>query len=717
MNNAFPFHNPTLELDQRLDDLISNMTLAEKVSQMLHESPAIERLGIPAYNWWNECLHGVARAGVATVFPQATGLAAMWHKDFLHEIAQVIAEEARAKHHEALRNDEHDIYQGLTFWSPNVNIFRDPRWGRGQETYGEDPYLTAQLGVAFVRGLQEGDDQRYLKTAACAKHYAVHSGPEADRHHFNAEVTARELWDTYLPAFEALVREAQVEIAMGAYNRTNGEPCCASPTLLQDILRERWGFDGHVTSDCWAIMDLYKHHHVVETREEAAAIAVKVGCDLNCGCTFDALLVAVNQGLIDEATIDRAVRRLFRTRIRLGMFDPPAEVPYAQIPYSVNDAPAHRALARRAAQEAIVLLKNDGVLPLAKDIGTIAVIGPNADDEEVLWGSYNGVPSATVTPLVGIRNAVSASTRVIYAQGCALIDSDTSGFAEALAAVEQADVTLFIGGISQLVEGEGKMEEDDPAAGDRTFIDLPSVQQDLLKQLYISGKPIILILLNGGPVSIPWAAEHNPAIIEAWYPGEEGGTAIADVLFGDYNPAGRLPVTVYRSLDDLPPFEDYSTDRRTYRYYRDEPLYRFGYGLSYTTFDYDNLHFDRDTLATGQPLTVSVDVQNTGDRAGDEVVQVYVRDLQTSVKAPRHSLQGFQRIHLAPGESHTVTFDLDPRQFALVNDHGQRMLERGTFEIFVGGGQPDDPHAHALSRLIEFTDEPFIFMHLYGQEE
>jgi len=565
MNNAFPFHNPTLELDQRLDDLISNMTLAEKVSQMLHESPAIERLGIPAYNWWNECLHGVARAGVATVFPQATGLAAMWHTNFLHEIAQVIAEEARAKHHEALRNDEHNIYQGLTFWSPNVNIFRDPRWGRGQETYGEDPYLTAQLGVAFVRGLQEGDAPRYLKTAACAKHYAVHSGPEADRHHFNAEVTARELWDTYLPAFEALVREAQVEIAMGAYNRTNGEPCCASPTLLQGILRERWGFDGHVTSDCWAIMDLYKHHHVVETREEAAAIAVKAGCDLNCGCTFDALLVAVKQGLIDEATIDRAVRRLFRTRIRLGMFDPPAEVPYAQIPYSVNDAPAHRALARRAAQEAIVLLKNDGVLPLTKDIGTIAVIGPNADDEGVLWGSYNGIPSATVTPLAGIRNAVSAPTRVIYAQGCALMDSDTSGFAEALAAVEQADVTLFIGGISQLVEGEGKMEEYDPAAGDRTFIDLPSVQQDLLKQLYISGKPIILILLNGGPVSIPWAAEHIPAIIETWYPGEEGGTAIADVLFGDYNPAGRLPVTVYRSLDDLPSFEDYSTDRRTYR--------------------------------------------------------------------------------------------------------------------------------------------------------
>lgn len=711
---AFPFLDPSLPLDVRLDDLISRMTLAEKVSQMLHEAPAIERLGIPQYNWWNECLHGVARADVATVFPQAIGLAAMWNTALHFEIAQVIADEARAKHHEAVRRGDHGQYKGLTFWSPNVNIFRDPRWGRGQETYGEDPYLTAQMGIAFVKGLQ-GDDPRYLKVAACAKHYAVHSGPEADRHHFDAHVTPRELWDTYLPAFEALVREAKVEIVMGAYNRTNGEPCCASPILLQQILREQWEFDGHVTSDCWAIIDIYKHHRVVETREEAAALAVKHGCDLNCGCAYDALPVAVKKGLIDETTIDCALKRLFRTRFRLGMFDPPDQVTYAQIPYEVNDAPEHRALARRAAQEAMVLLKNDhGVLPLDKAIRTIAVIGPNAGNAEVMWGNYNGIPSKSVTPLEGIRAKVSPTTEVLFAPGCDLLDPSTDGYAEALALARQSDVIVFVGGISQRLEGEEQMGVDAAEGGDRKAIELPLVQEALLKQLHQTGKPIVLVLLNGGPVTIPWANDCLPAILAAWYPGEEGGTAIADVLFGDFNPAGRLPVTVYKSLDQLPPFEDYRLPGHTYRYFDGDPLYPFGFGLSYTRFAYRNLRVHSDRVPTGEPIRVAVEVENTGDRAGDEVVQLYVRDSEASVLVPRHSLQGFKRIHLEPGTAQTVEFLLAPRQLALVDEKGIRRLEPGQFEIFVGGGQPG--FADVVSAIVMVTGEPVTYAHLYGPE-
>jgi beta-glucosidase len=572
--------DPDLPVAQRVDDLVARMTLPEKVSQMVHAAPPIERLGVPEYNWWNECLHGVGRAGIATVFPQAIGLAATWNLDLMAQVATAISDEARAKHHAALHQGERGIYQGLTFWTPNINIFRDPRWGRGQETYGEDPYLTARMGVTFVKGLQ-GDDPRYLKLVATPKHFAVHSGPEHARHHFNAIADARDLRLTYLPAFEACVREAGAVSVMGAYNRTNGEPCCASPTLLGKLLRDEWGFEGYVVSDCWAIGDIYKHHQVVGTLPEAAALAVNAGCDLNCGEAFAALLIAERQALIDEATIDRAVRRLFTARFRLGMFDPPERVPYARLPISVNDSSEHRALALRAARESIVLLKNTGgLLPLSKGIQRIAVIGPNADDPLVLLGNYNGTPSSSVTPLAGIR-AKAPRAEVSYARGCDIIDEGVTDYAEAIRSAERADVVLFFAGISQRIEGEEGQEEGVGGGmrskGDRTDINLPVVQDDLLRMLHATGKPIVLVLLNGSALAVNWADENLPAIVEAWYPGEEGGTAIADVLFGDYNPGGKLPVTFYQAAADLPPFEYYRMEGRTYRYFRGRPLYPFGH--------------------------------------------------------------------------------------------------------------------------------------------
>lgn len=693
------YQNTTQPPEVRAADLVARLTLDEKISQMQHAAPAIDRLGIPEYNWWNECLHGVGRAGTATIFSQAIGLAATWNTDLLAEVVTAIGDEGRAKHHEAARSGNRSQYYGLTFWTPNINIFRDPRWGRGQETYGEDPYLTARFGVTFVKYLQ-GDDPKYLKAAACAKHYAVHSGPENGRHYFNAVASPRDLWDTYLPAFEALVTEAKVEAVMGAYNRTNGEPCCASPTLLEEILRQRWGFQGHVVSDCWAIDDIFKHHRVVETAEEAVALAVNAGCDLECGCAYGALVGAVEQGLIDEPTIDRAVTRLMTTRFRLGLFDPDEAVPYAAIPYSVNDSAEHAALALRTARESMVLLKNEaGFLPLPKTLKRVAVIGPNADDLHVLLGNYNGTPSNPVTPLAGIR-AKLPDAEVVYARGSSVWGSHTEGYDEALRAARDAEVIIYAGGLSQAIEGEEGQHEsvpdDEKSMGDRVDIVLPPLQQNLLEQLHQLGKPVVLVLINGGAVSVPWANAHLPAILEAWYPGQAAGTAIADVLFGDYNPGGRLPVTVYRSLDDLPGFHDYDMTNRTYRYFTGEPLYPFGYGLSYTDFAYRNLRLSRETLADGQTLAVTVDVQNVGQRAGDEVAQLYLRHLNASIPAPRHSLQGFQRLALQPGETRRVTFTLESRQFSLVSAAGERVLEPGEVQIFVGGGQPSDETPSAV---------------------
>lgn len=677
-------------LEARVKDMVSRMTLEEKVAQMGYGAPALERLGIPAYNWWNECLHGVARAGLATVFPQAIGMAATWNIELIHRVATAIGDEGRAKHHEFARQGERKIYQGLTFWTPNVNIFRDPRWGRGQETYGEDPYLTSALGVTFVRALQ-GDHPTYMKTAACAKHYAVHSGPEADRHRFDAIASERDMRDTYLPAFEILVREADVESVMGAYNRTNGEACCASPTLLQKILREEWGFEGHVVSDCWAIRDIYRDHGLASTPAEAAALAVNAGCDLNCGDTYPYLVEAVQQGLISEETITRATERLFTTRFKLGMFDPPELVEYAQIPYEVNDSEAHKALALETARQSMVLLKNaDNFLPLDKTIKSIAVIGPNADWDEVFWGNYNGFPSYTVTALQGIRDAVSPETTVTYAQGCTIADMDSDGIEEAVRIASEADVAILVMGLSQEMEGEEgqhiSTQSDRRSQGDRTDIAMPGVQEDLLKAVYATGTPMVLVLVNGSAIAVNWADENVPAILEAWYPGQAGGTAIADVLFGDHNPAGRLPVTFYKSVDQLPAFEDYNMAGRTYRYMTEEPLYAFGHGLSYTRFLYDNLNI---AFQPGSDsLRISAEVSNVGGVDGEEVVQLYVRDVEASEPRPNLELKGFARVAFAAGETKTISFDLHVSQLSFYKD-GAYVVEPGEFEVMVGASSAD----------------------------
>jgi beta-glucosidase len=697
------FRRTDLPLEERIADLISRMTLEEKVSQMIYDSAAIPHLGIEEYNWWNECLHGVARAGVATVFPQAIGMAASFNAPLLQKVAEVTATEARAKHHEAARRGDRGIYKGLTFWTPNVNIFRDPRWGRGQETYGEDPHLTAELGIAFVRGLQ-GDDPKYLKTAACAKHYAVHSGPESLRHSFDARCSQKDLYETYLPAFRALVVDADVESVMGAYNRTNGEPCCASPTLLQKILREDWGFEGHVVSDCGAIYDIHAHHKVTNSPEESAALAVKNGCDLNCGRVYPALREAVAQGLISEEEIDQALARLLRTKFKLGLFDPEEEVPFANVPYEVVACPEHRSLAREMARQSMVLLKNENnLLPLGTDLKTVAVIGPNADARKVLLGNYFGTSTQLVTALDGIRRKLEPDCKVLFAEGCDLTttkpgywgDSPKSGFAEALAVAERADTVIMCMGISPDLEGEEGAAANSDGGGDRIGLDLPGMQEELIKEVAALGKPLVLVLFSGSPLTVNWAHEHVPAIIQAWYPGEEGGNALADIIFGDYNPAGRLPITFVKSVDQLPPFTDYAMAGRTYRFSEEKPLYPFGYGLSYTTFAYSNLQAPPE-LAIGQDLVVQVDVENTGQRTGDEVVQLYIKHLSASVPTPRHSLQGFARIPLEPGEKRTVTFRLSPRQLAVFDEDGRCLVEPGVVEIFVGGSQPD-PRSQELT--------------------
>lgn len=694
------YKNPDLPFEERVTDLVSRMTLDEKISQMVHHAPAIERLGIPAYNWWNECLHGVGRAGIATVFPQAIGMASTWNVELMTEIAVAIANEGRAKYHQALREGFHGQYHGLTFWTPNINIFRDPRWGRGQETYGECPYLTTRFGVAMVKGLQ-GDDPKYLKTVATPKHYAVHSGPEHDRHHFDVDVPERDLWDTYLPAFKATVQEGQAYSVMSAYQRFRGEPCSSSTLLLQDILSDEWGFEGFVVSDCGAIRDIFENHRVVDTAEEAAARAVIAGCELNCGETYMMLKGALEQNLIEEATIDRAVRQLFLARFKLGMFDPPECVPFAHIPYEVNDCPAHRDLALRTARESIILLKNDGLLPLNKaHLKTIAVIGPNADSVDALLGNYSGIPAQPITPLAGIRKKVEPDVDVMYVKGCNIVNkileirdrNYNEQFASAITIARRADVVIMVMGLSQALEGEnGQMEnvgDGQSSQGDRQGLDLPAVQEELLKAIHALGKPVVLVLMNGSPISVNWADEHIPAIVEAWYPGQAGGTALADVLFGDYNPAGRLPITFYKSDAQLPPIADYEMAKgRTYRYFKDEPLYPFGYGLSYTSFTYSDLQMAAQQ-EIGQPLEVSVTVRNSGQCAGDEVVQVYIRHLEAPVIVPIHQLAGFARIHLQPDEAQTVHFALKPEQLSFVTEAGQRFITAGRFSISVGGGQP-----------------------------
>ena len=831
----------SLPFNARVDDLVSRMTLAEKVSQMKDVAPAIDRLGIPAYNWWNEGLHGVARSGLATVFPQAIGFAATWDDSLIFRMATAISDEFRAKYHEYLRHDSHQRYQGLTIWSPNINLFRDPRWGRGQETYGEDPFLSGRLAVPFIRGLQ-GDDPKYFKTIATVKHFAVHSGPESSRHTFDAVVSERDLHESYLPHFEMGIREGGAYSLMCAYNRIRGQAACAQDLLEKNILRGEWKFPGYIVSDCGAIDDIYLRHKIESTAAAAAALAVKAGTDLDCGRVYPNLVDAVQQGLISEAQIDVSVKRLFLARMKLGMFDAPANVKWAQIPFSVLDDDAHRKLALEVTRESIVLLKNArNTLPLRKTLGTIAVIGPNADQKRMLLGNYNGEPSDAVTPLRGIREAVSAKTKVIYARGSDLADdfpvletapasmftrpdgapglrveyfagqqmdgaplyvgtdstinsewadaaprsdmnpndfsvrwtgtirppqtgdyrfglSGTMKFqlflddsvvvrsvypqrngefpdprpvqsasmqldanrsyrlrveaqetygdaqlqlilsvphekleAEAVAAAQQADAVVMVLGLTARLEGEEMpVAIDGFKGGDRTRIDLPAAQQRLLERIVAVGKPTVLVLLNGSALAVNWAQDHVPAIVEGWYPGQAGGTALADVLFGAYNPGGRLPVTFYRDTTDLPPFESYDMKGRTYRFFEGKPLYPFGHGLSYTTFGYKQLRTSTPTLAANGAITVKVDVTNTGKRTGDEVVQLYVRHTASKVSRPKRDLRGFKRITLKPGETRTVSFPLSAQSLAYWDEATHAwVVENAPVSLEVGASSAD----------------------------
>jgi len=830
-----------LAVAARAADLVARMTLAEKVSQMVDDAAAIPRLGVPAYNWWNEALHGVARAGLATSFPQAIGMAATWDDSLIFREATVISDEARAKYQEVIRHGAPARFEGLTFWSPNVNLFRDPRWGRGQETYGEDPFLSGRLAIQFVRGLQ-GADPRYLKAVSTPKHFAVHSGPEPLRHRFDVMPGERDLHESYLPQFRAAIETGGAQSVMCAYNRVDSFPACASDLLLKTVLRGAFGFRGYVVSDCDAVGDIFETHHFLATAAEASAAALKAGTDLDCGHTYDSLVAAVRQGLVSEALVDTAVTRLMTARIRLGMFDPPAAVPWTRIPLRDNDSPAHRALALRVARESMVLLKNaGGLLPLRPGLGTIAVIGPDADQAWVLLGNYNGTPADPVTPLRGIRAAAGPGTRVVYAQGSDAADSvpvmdvvpaavlrtaagrpgldvaywkgramqgaplftavdttldadwgmgapradmDPDDFgvrwtgtlrptasgtyrigligtvkyrlylddslvvksffprrndepnrpwfpseaavrleawrayrlrvegeesyglaglrmlwtppaetleADAVRAAEQADVVVLCLGITPQLEGE-EMRIQTPgfSGGDRTSLDLPAPQQRLLERIAAVGKPTVLVLLNGSALAVTWAQQHVPAILEAWYPGQAGGTAIADVLFGRTNPGGRLPVTFYRGVADLPPFDDYAMAHRTYRYFDGVPLYPFGFGLSYTTFGYARLTTGADTLHRGDTLTVSVDVTNTGARAGDEVVQLYVRYPASKVTRPIRDLRGFRRITLLPHQTRTVRFPLDAAalEYWDADTHGWA-VEDGPVVIEVGASSAD----------------------------
>ena len=824
------YKNPNLPIADRVNDLVSRMTLEEKVSQMMNAAKPIPRLDIPAYDWWNESLHGVARAGFATVFPQSIGLAATWDTELISQVADAISTEARAKNNDCLKRGDCNRYEGLTAWSPNINIFRDPRWGRGQETYGEDPYLTSRMGVEFVKGLQ-GNDPKYFKMISTPKHYAIHSGPESERHRFNAVIDERDLYDTYLPAFEACVREGGAYSVMCAYNRYQGDACCANNTLLKKILRDNWGFPGYVTTDCGAIYDMYMFHKTAPNKMVGSAAALKAGTDLECGDDYGSLVQAVKQGLVTESEIDVALKRVMTARFKLGMFDPPDMNPYRKIPVKEIDSPAHRQLALRAARESIVLLKNtNNLLPLKKDLKKIAVIGPTADDYLALLGDYYGWPSTFVTPLRGIQNKVSPQTEIVYEKGSNLaedggvlelvpnsslstdgkpglkaeyfnnrdlsgrsvltrvdpiVDSNwqklekvpglkvtdfsvrwsgmltpkTSGeyviavtgddgyrlwidgklvidnwkvygsgtikataslsagkaypikleyfqgeyeceaslqwippnqnsFAKAIELAKQSDVVIFVGGITSRVEGEEmKVPLEGFSGGDRTSLDLPKVQERLLKALQATGKLIVLVLTSGSPIAVNWANEKIPAIVQLWYPGEEGGTALADVLFGDYNPAGRTPVTFYQSVNQLPAFTDYNMTGRTYRYFGGKPLYPFGYGLSYTRFAYSNLDVPKGT-ESGKSVSLKVQVSNVGERAGDEVVEVYIKRIAASVRVPIQSLQSFRRVHLEPGQTLTIMFEISPRQLSFINGQNKRVVEPGDYQISVGGVLP-----------------------------
>ncbi|MCI9385159.1 MAG: glycoside hydrolase family 3 C-terminal domain-containing protein [Lachnospiraceae bacterium] len=682
------------EYRERAKELVAQMTLEEKVEQTLHRSPAVERLGIKKYNWWNEALHGVARAGTATVFPQAVGMAATFDEDLLERVAEAVSTEARAKFNMQQKGKDMDIYKGLTFWAPNVNIFRDPRWGRGHETFGEDPYLTSRLGVRYIQGLQ-GHDENYLKVAACAKHFAVHSGPEALRHEFDAAASRQDMRETYLPAFKACVQEAHVESVMGAYNRTNGVPCCGSHELLIDILRKEWGFEGHVTSDCWAIKDFHEGHKVTSNAQESVAMAMANGCDLNCGNLFTYLVQAVKEGLVEESRIDEAVINLFTSRMKLGVFDRKEENPFDRIPYSVVDSVEMRALNREVAEKSIVLLKNENnLLPLDKGrIHTIGVIGPNADSRAALVGNYEGTASRYVTVLEGIQDYVGDDVRVMYSMGCHLYKDRMTGLAEAndrcsevRGVCEESDVIIAVMGMDATLEGEEGDTGNEYGSGDKPNLKLPGIQHDILKIASEYGKPVVLVVLCGSATALTWEQEHLGAIIQGWYPGAQGGKAIADILFGAANPQGKLPVTFYKTMEELPDFEDYSMKGRTYRYMTQEALYPFGYGLSYTDFAYSDVTFvGTPDVKSGVEITFTV--KNAGDVDGTETVQAYVKARREGT--PNAQLKGIRKVDLKAGEAKTLTMKLPAEAFVLFNEDGEAEYIAEGYEVHIGGSQPD----------------------------
>jgi beta-glucosidase len=682
--------DPTQPVNERVKDLLGCMTVAEKISHMRNAASPVERLGIPAYDYWNEALHGVARNGRATVFPQAIGMAATWDPDLVFRVADAISDEGRAKYHAALkRKGFTSIYQGLTFWSPNVNIFRDPRWGRGQETWGEDPFLTGEMGAAFVRGLQ-GSHPKYMKTAACAKHYAVHSGPEKDRHTFNAVVSKRDLHETYLAAFKKLVTEAKVEAVMGAYNRLYGEPCNASYLLLDEILRKSWGFEGHVVSDCGALTDIHRHHKVTKDGAESAALALKAGCDIGCDCVFyDHLQEALERGLVTEADIDQALARVLKTRFKLGMFDPDELVPFTAVSASVINSPEHRSLAHEAAAKSVVLLKNrNQILPIKDDVRSLAVVGPNAASADILLGNYYGISDTLTTLIEGIVSRAPEGMKVEYRPGCTLTQETVNPINWSINTAAASDLTIACMGISPQMEGEEGEAILAKDNGDRSDIGLPAAQVNYLKKLVINGAKVVLVLAGGSPITLGEIEDMVEAIVFIWYPGQEGGKALADVLFGHVSPSGKLPLTFPKSVEQLPPFDDYDMADRTYRYASWEPMFPFGFGLSYTTFEYSQLSLAQSSLAAGADLTFNVMVANRGTREAEEVLQVYLSDLEASVPVPQQRLVDFRRIRLEPGESRSYAFTLPADKMMLYNENGDLQLEPGQFRLVVGGCSP-----------------------------
>jgi beta-glucosidase len=703
----FPFQNPKLSFEERAADLVSRLTLDEKIAQMMNTTPAVERLGIPRYNWWNECLHGVARTDyTVTVFPQAIGMAAGWDTEAMRTMADYTATEGRAVYNTASSKGDFTsqkvslYYKGLTYWTPNINIFRDPRWGRGQETYGEDPFLTAALGTSFVHGLQ-GDNSRYLKAAACAKHFAVHSGPEMNRHEFDVTVSNYDLWDTYLPAFNQLVTEANVAGVMCAYNAYEGQPCCGSDKFMVDVLRNKWKFTGYVTSDCGAIDDFYQHHKTHPDQPSSAADAVIHGTDVECGGEYRGLKTAVENGLITEAQLDVSLVRLFTIRMRLGLFDPKEKVPFSTIDSTSLALPAHKAHALKMAQQAIVLLRNENnLLPIHKEtLKKIAVVGPNAYDPEVQLGNYNGFPSRIITPLDGIKEAVGNDVEVYYEAAIAHVENLPKSFDTTLQHVADADLIVFVGGISPRLEGEEMpITVDGFYGGDRTSIALPKIQTEFLKALKATGKPVVFVMATGSAIAIPWEAQNIPAILNAWYGGEYAGQAIADVIFGNYNPSGHLPVTFYAADSDLPDFEDYNMENRTYKYFTGKPLYPFGYGLSFTTFDYEWASKPKATYTTTGTINCTLKIKNTGALRGDEVAQVYIKYPESGKILPVKELRHFQRLTLDKEKSGKVKVSIPVSQLAKWSDKANGFaVPTGEYTIFAG--------SHAEHEAISATFE------------